>query len=57
MSDIKDLLDGPVEVVNLGLDGFAEELEGQGVAVTRVDWAPPAGGDPELAALLAKMGA
>ena len=50
------LLDRPVKVVNIGLDGFARELEGQGVEVVRVDWAPPAGGDPKLAALLSKLG-
>lgn len=50
------LLEGPIRVVNVGLDGFADELERQGVAVTRVDWSPPAGGDPALAALLAKLG-
>jgi FdrA protein len=50
------LLSGPLRVVNVGLDGFADDLERQGVAVTRVDWSPPAGGDPALAALLAKLG-
>ncbi|MBV1695244.1 MAG: hypothetical protein KGP27_12345 [Hyphomicrobiales bacterium] len=50
------LLAGPIRVVNVGLDGFADDLERQGVAVTRVDWSPPAGGDAALAALLAKLG-
>lgn len=50
------LLDNPVRVINVGLDGFAIELELQGVDVTRVQWSPPAGGDEKLAALLGKLG-
>jgi hypothetical protein len=59
MSDDKTdpLFDRPLKVVNAGLDGFARELESQGVAVIQVDWRPPAGGDPKLADLLAKLGA
>lgn len=56
MSEKQDLLKGPLKVVNVGLDGFAEELKSQGVEVQNVDWSPPAGGDPKLAALLSKMG-
>jgi hypothetical protein len=50
------LLSEPVRVINVGLEGFARELEGQGVPVTQVAWQPPAGGDEKLAALLAKLG-
>ncbi len=52
----KPLLGGTLSVVNVGLAGFAEELAGQGVAVVHVDWSPPAGGDAEMAKLLAKLG-
>ncbi len=52
----RTLLKQPLKVINLGLEGFAEELERQGVAVVRVDWRPPAGGDPKLADLLSKLG-
>jgi hypothetical protein len=45
----------PLQVVNIGLQGFAADLGAAGVAVTHVDWAPPAGGDPELAALLSGL--
>ena len=55
MSDKPDLLDG-LKVVNIGLEGFAEELDTQNVEVVHVDWSPPAGGDPKLAALLSKLG-
>ena len=51
------LLDEPLKVVNIGLEGFASELKQQGVEVIQVDWAPPAGGDPKLANLLSKLGA
>ena len=50
------LLSGPPKVVNIGLESFAGELESQNVAVVHVDWVPPAGGNPELAALLSKLG-
>jgi hypothetical protein len=36
------LLDEPLMVVNIGLEGFAWELEGQGIKVIHIDWAPPA---------------
>ena len=54
---IKDLLRGPVKVVNIGLEGFEAELSAQGVEVVQVDWSPPAGGDQKLADLLSKLGA
>ena len=50
-----DLFAGPLRVVNLGLELFAEILEADGVTVVHVDWRPPAGGDPRLAALLAAL--
>lgn len=50
------LLSRPVKVVNIGLERFARELESQSVEVVQVDWAPPAGGNAKLAALLAKLG-
>ena len=51
-----DLLNEPLSVVNIGLEGFAGELATQQVDVIQVDWVPPAGGDPKLADLLAKLG-
>ena len=55
MSSLSNLLRGPVAVVNLGLEGFAEELSGQGIDAIHVDWAPPAGGDPVLGDLVSKL--
>ena len=53
---LHDLLHEPLSVINIGLEGFSEELTGQQVNVIQDDWAPPAGGDPRLADLLAKLG-
>ncbi len=48
-------LSGPLKVVNLGLEGFARDLESHGVEVVQVNWSPPAGGDPKCADLLSKL--
>ncbi|HVO17829.1 MAG TPA: DUF1116 domain-containing protein [Anaeromyxobacter sp.] len=37
-----------LQVVNLGVASFAENLRQAGVEVVQVDWRPPAGGDPAL---------
>jgi hypothetical protein len=42
-------------VVNTGLTMFAETLEALGVPVVHVEWRPPAGGDPRIAALLSRL--
>ena len=49
------LPEGPLRVVNVGLELFAEELRAEGVEVVQVDWRPPAGGDPRLAGLLERL--
>ena len=53
----KNLLTSPLKVVNIGLEGFADELRQQDVDVIHVDWKPPAAGNPQLAKLLSKLGA
>lgn len=50
------LLRDPLRVINIGLEGFAADLDAQGIAVTQVDWTPPAGGDVRLADILSKLG-
>ena len=49
------LLDGPPRVINIGLSFFADDLKKQDAEMVNVDWSPPAGGDIELANLLAKL--
>lgn len=47
-----ELLEGKPVFVNVGVRGFAESLRAAGFEVVHVDWSPPAGGDPEMAAIL-----
>jgi hypothetical protein len=49
------LLEGGVRAVNLGLAGFAEPIAAAGAPVVALDWRPPAGGDPGLGMLLARL--
>jgi len=51
------LFTAPLAVVNIGLPQFAADLAAEGVAVTHVDWTPPAGGDAALAATLSRLAA
>ncbi|MDH3596264.1 MAG: hypothetical protein OEU09_07290 [Rhodospirillales bacterium] len=46
---------GPLSVINIGLEVFAEDLSAEGVEVIHVDWRPPTGGDPRLIAILAAL--
>jgi FdrA protein len=52
----RGLLTDDVKVINVGLEGFVGDLRDCGISVVHVDWSPPAGGDPKMAALLAKLG-
>jgi len=52
---VDDLLkNGPIPI-NIGIYDFAESLQIQGIEVTHVNWAPPAGGDLEMIELLDKL--
>lgn len=44
-----------LQVINVGLESFAQDLKAQGVAIVQLDWRPPAGGNAKLAALLARL--
>ncbi len=44
-----------LRVVNVGAERFNDDLIGQGVPSIHVEWAPPAGGSPELIAALEKL--
>jgi hypothetical protein len=54
-SKAEDILEQTLVVINLGLKGFAQSLEQQGVEVAQVDWIPPAGGDQEMIDLLDEL--
>lgn len=49
------LFNRELSVVNVGLGSFADAIEGAAGAVTRVQWAPPGGADPEAARALARL--
>lgn len=51
---LESLLGQPLQVINVGLEVFAEALEADGVRVVQVDWRPPAGA-AKVAALLARL--
>lgn len=51
----KNILEETLCVINIGLEGFAEDLRKEGVEVVQVDWRPPTGGNPRLTALLANL--
>lgn len=55
-SDAETLFEQPLDVLAIGLDGFADDLSKLEVQVMQLDWRPPADGDPVLAELLSKLG-
>lgn len=55
MSNINELFNKELKVINMGLKSFADDLKSQEVKVLQVDWRPPAGGNKKMAALLAKL--
>ncbi|MDQ2716761.1 MAG: DUF1116 domain-containing protein [Chloroflexota bacterium] len=48
-----DILHAPLAVIHIGADLFADAIDAQGIAVTRVAWRPPAGDQHALMTLLA----
>jgi hypothetical protein len=56
MSAVRELLERPPQVVNLGLREFAASLAEQDVPVVHVDWRPPPQLDDDVAALLEELG-
>ena len=51
-----DLFKSPLNVINIGLERFAEDLEDNNIDVLHLQWSPPAAGNPEIANLLSKLG-
>ncbi len=54
---INKLFESDLKIINMGLEGFSEDLTDQGVDVVQVEWRPPAGGDSEMAKLLDRLDA
>jgi len=55
VGEISRLLSSPLEVINVGLELFAESLAAQHVPVIHLDWRPPAGGKKHLQDLLERL--
>lgn len=55
MNNIDQLFNSEMKVINIGLAGFAEELDEQDVPVVHVDWKPPAGGNEKVQNLLNQL--
>jgi len=45
----------PLRVINIGIEGFADDLKAAGVEVIQLDWRPPTGGNARLTSLLASL--
>ncbi|MFO8042054.1 MAG: DUF1116 domain-containing protein [Alkalispirochaeta sp.] len=52
---LNDLFEQDLNVINLGLEGFADTLQSLGTKTTQVDWKPPAGGNAELIKLFDRL--
>ena len=52
---IERILSGQLVVINIGLRGFGESIEGQEIEIVHIDWTPPAGGDQEMIDLLENL--
>ena len=50
--ELMQLLSEKPRIINIGLKSFADVAEKFGCSVVQYDWAPPAGGDPELIRIL-----
>lgn len=55
MSRVNDLFKAELQIINLGISGFADDLNDQGVQVQHVDWHPPAGGNKKVLDLLDRI--
>ena len=55
MNQTNKLFEQQVQVINLGIASFSEDLKKQNVPVVHVDWNPPAGGNKKVASLLDKL--
>ena len=50
--NLAELLQGKPVFINVGVRAFGDSLREAGHEVIYLDWSPPAGGDPRLAAIL-----
>lgn len=55
MKPLNGLFEQKLNVVNLGLEAFYDDLKSQSVDAVHVNWRPPAGGNEKMQRLLAKL--
>jgi FdrA protein len=55
MDESMGLFQETIVAINVGVQDFGRALEQQEIQVIYVDWAPPAGGDEEMLALLDQL--
>ncbi len=55
MSKINELFSEKLTVLNIGIEMFNSEIAAQGEDSVQLEWTPPAGGNPQLAAALEKL--
>jgi len=51
----KNILEGPLFVISIGLEEFAKNLRLEGIEVIHLDWRPPLGDNGQLTELLASL--
>ena len=52
---VTNLFTRDLSIVNIGLEGFHDSVEEQGIESTQLDWRPPAGGNTKLIEILEKL--
>lgn len=52
---VTNLFTSDLSIVNIGLEGFHDSVEEQGIESTQLDWRPPAGGNTKLIEILEKL--
>ena len=53
----RNVLNRDVQVINIGIERFSEDLKAAGVPVVQMDWRPPAGGNRKLIEMLDRLAA
>ncbi|MFD0621152.1 DUF1116 domain-containing protein [Paenibacillus sp. GCM10027629] len=55
MSKINDLFNSKLNVINVGIEFFKDDILKQNATATHLEWKPPGGGKPELITALDKL--
>ncbi|MBO5070331.1 MAG: fdrA domain protein [Roseburia sp.] len=55
MNQVNELFSKEIKVVNIGIQGFYEDLKKNHVPTVHMNWKPVAGGNKKMAGLLSKL--